>query len=340
MLQPLTIGAHEFKTPVFLAPMAGITDAPFRAQVRDFGAALVCSEMVASAGFAAAKSDIRVKARVAPTDGVAAVQIAGRDPELVAEAARVAEADGAAIIDLNFGCPAKKVTSGAAGAALMREPARALRIVEAAARAVAAPVTVKMRLGWDDARLNAADIVRDAASAGAQAATIHGRTRAQAYGGCADWDAVGRVVAAATIPIIANGDVVSATTARRALARSGAAGVMVGRGAQGAPWRLAEIMADLEGRPFAPPSPAAQLRLAAAHHEAICALYGAELGVRAARKHLGWRLRETAAGAAWGEALRAELVRLDCGRRTRDRLRAMADRLETCAAPAELCVAA
>lgn len=336
MLQPLTIGSHRFETPVFLAPMAGITDAPFRAQVRDFGAALVCSEMIASAGFAVDNADIRAKARLTPSDGVAAVQIAGREPSIVAEAARGAVDDGAAIIDLNFGCPAKKVTrGGAAGAALMREPARALRIVEATARAVSAPVTVKMRLGWDPDHLNAADLVRGAADAGAQVATVHGRTRAQAYGGAADWDAIGQIAAEAPIPIIANGDIVCAASAREALSRSGAAGLMIGRGAQGAPWLPAEIMADLTGAPFAPPSPAAQLRLAAAHHAALCARYGDALGVRAARKHLGWRLRRAAqdagaadGAAAWAEPLRAALVRTDAAAAVRRALLDAADRLE------------
>ncbi len=332
MLQPLTIGSHEFQTPVLLAPMAGITDAPFRAQVRRFGAALVCSEMVASAAFATEKADVRAKARLEPSDGIAAVQIAGRDPELVADAAREAADDGAAIIDLNFGCPAKKVPSGAAGAALMREPKRALRIVEATARAVKIPVTVKMRLGWDDGSLNAAELVRDAAEAGAQAATIHGRTRAQAYAGAADWDAIGRIAASTRIPIIANGDVDSPRAARDALARSGAAGVMVGRGAQGAPWLLGAIVADLEGRPFAAPSPADQLRLAAEHHEALCLRYGAEIGLRAARKHLGWRIRRSASGAEWGETLRAELVRLEAPETARRRLLETADRLDERAA--------
>ncbi|MCI4665175.1 MAG: tRNA dihydrouridine synthase DusB [Neomegalonema sp.] len=328
MVQPLIIGSHQFDTPVFLAPMAGITDAPFRAQVRHFGAALVCSEMVASIGFATHQADVRAKAEIEATDGVAAVQIAGREPEPIVEAAKAAEAGGAAIIDLNFGCPAKKVTNGAAGAALMREPERALKIVEETARAVAVPVTVKMRLGWNADCLNAAALIKGAAEVGAQAATVHGRTRAQAYKGAADWTAIGEVVAEAPIPVIANGDIDSPAAARRALALSGAAGVMIGRGAQGAPWLLAQITADLEGRPFTPPTPAEQLRLAVAHYEAMLSRYGVALGLRAARKHLSWRVLHAAAGAAWGDAARARLVRIDAPETAKKLLLSIADRLE------------
>ena len=289
--------------PVFLAPLAGITDLPFRRVVAGFGAGLVVSEMIASQEVVQGRPLARAKAELGFGEAATSVQLAGRDPYWLAEAARWCEGQGARIIDINMGCPAKKVTSasgnGACGSALMREPDLALRLIESVTGAVSVPVTVKMRLGWDHDCLNAPDIARRAESAGVAMVVIHGRTRCQFYTGRADWAAIRPVVQAVRIPVIANGDITDAATARAALEASGAAGVMVGRGAQGRPWALAQIAADLWGAP-APiiPQGAALADLVLPHHEAMLAFYGADLGLRVARKHLGWYLN--AAGADQG----------------------------------------
>ena len=303
--------------PVFLAPMAGITDRPFRDLVARFGAGLVVSEMVASGDMVLAKPSARARAELGYDAARTAVQIAGREAHWMAEAARIAQAQGAQIIDINMGCPAKKVTNGYSGSALMRDPDHALRLIEAVVGAVTVPVTLKTRLGWDEAMLNAPKIAASAEAAGVQMITIHGRTRCQFYKGQADWAAIASVVAAVTIPVIANGDITDAASARQALAQSGAQGVMVGRGAQGRPWVLAEIAAALYGTP-APviPKGAALCDLIAGHYEAILAFYGRDLGLRVARKHLGWymdaalapaELRRVILTAARPEAVLAHL---------------------------------
>ena len=275
--------------PVLLAPMAGITDLPFRTVVQRFGAGLVVSEMIASGELLTARPGSREKAELGAAVEGTAVQIAGRDADTMAEAARHVAGLGARIIDINMGCPAKKVTGGWSGSALMRAPDHALRLIEAVVGAVDVPVTLKTRLGWDTDCLNAAEIARRAQAAGITGITIHGRTRAQFYKGRADWAAIADVVRAVDIPVVANGDVVDGATARAALDASGAAAVMVGRGARGPPWRLAEIAADLAGRPgYRRPTGAALTALVAEHYEAMLAFYGADLGGRVARKHLGW----------------------------------------------------
>lgn len=275
--------------PILLAPMAGITDRPFRDLVAGFGAGLVVSEMVASGDMVLAKPSARARAELGYDAGRTAVQIAGREAHWMAEAARIAEDQGAQIIDINMGCPAKKVTNGYSGSALMRDPDHALRLIAAVVGAVKVPVTLKTRLGWDEGMLNAPQIAARAEGAGVQMITIHGRTRCQFYKGQADWAAIRAVRDAVTIPVIANGDITDAASARQALKRSGAAGVMVGRGAQGRPWVLAQIAAQLWGAP-APviPKGAALVALVAGHYEAMLGFYGRDLGLRVARKHLGW----------------------------------------------------
>lgn len=291
---------------VLLAPLAGITDLPFRRVVASFGAGLVVSEMVASQEMVQAKPSMRAKARAELGLGEArtAVQLAGRDAYWMAEAARMAVGNGAEIIDINMGCPAKKVVGGMSGSALMREPDHALRLIEAVVRAVAVPVTLKTRLGWDDDCLNAAALAQRAAGAGVRMVTIHGRTRCQFYKGQADWAAIADVVRACPVPVIANGDITSVAAARMALAQSGAAGVMIGRGAQGRPWLLAQVAAELFGTP-APKVPVGEdlVALVSAHYEAILSFYGRDLGVKTARKHLGWYI-DAAGGAV---ALRQKL---------------------------------
>ena len=287
--------------PVFLAPLAGITDLPFRNLVSSFGAGLVVSEMVASQEMVQAKPGVRERAELGYGLENTAVQLAGREAYWMAEAARMVEANGARIIDINMGCPAKKVTSasgaGASGSALMKDLDHALTLIEAVSGAVTVPVTLKTRLGWDDALLNAPELARRAEGAGVRMITIHGRTRCQFYKGHADWAAIRAVKDAVRVPVIANGGITDMATARRALALSGADGVMVGRGAQGQPWKLAEIAGALYG--ITPPErPDAHdfIRMVSDHYEAMLIFYGADPGVRVARKHLGWYMDVAGSG--------------------------------------------
>ncbi|WP_447248377.1 tRNA dihydrouridine synthase DusB [Meridianimarinicoccus sp. RP-17] len=292
------VADQPLSMPVLLAPMAGITDLPFRRLVAGFGAGLVVSEMIASGELVKSRRGTQDRA-LTDGQGGEAVQLAGRDPALMAEAARMAESMGARIIDINMGCPAKKVTGGLSGSALMRDPDLALRLIEAVVGAVDVPVTLKTRLGWDDDCLNAASLARRARDAGVAMVTIHGRTRCQFYKGRADWAAIRSVVDALDIPVVANGDVTCPATARAALAQSGAAAVMIGRGAQGAPWVPAAVAAALYGTP-APvvPAGAALVEFVAAHHDAMLSFYGRDLGLRVARKHLGWYMDRAGTCAA------------------------------------------
>ncbi|MEP2507194.1 MAG: tRNA dihydrouridine synthase DusB [Paracoccaceae bacterium] len=291
--------------PVFLAPLAGITDLPFRDLVSSFGAGLVVSEMVASQEMVQSRPGTREKAELGVGRAHTAVQLAGREAHWMAEAARQVEASGAALIDINMGCPAKKVTNGYSGSALLKTPDHALSLIEAVVNAVNIPVTLKTRLGWDNDCLNAADVARRAECAGIQMVTIHGRTRCQFYKGHADWQAIGAIKAALDIPVIANGDIIDTATARVALAESRADGVMIGRGAQGQPWQLAQVAHDLFDRP-APDIPDGPdlVEMVASHYEAMLGFYGTDLGIRVARKHLGWYMD----GAGTGIGLRRAVL--------------------------------
>ncbi|MHA6299165.1 tRNA dihydrouridine synthase DusB [Devosia sp. CAU 1758] len=302
----LSIGGHAIRNCAFLAPMAGITDRPFRDIAERFGAGMVVSEMVASSALSTGHEGmVRKLTRAGSLPHM--VQLAGCEPHWMAEGARIADAAGADIIDINFGCPAKRVTNGYAGSALMRVPDQALAIVEAVAGATNKPVTVKMRLGWDDDSLNAAQIARLAVSAGAQMISVHGRTRQQFYKGNARWSLVRSVVEAVDMPVVINGDIVDLASARQALEQSGAAAVMLGRGAQGQPWRVGQIGAGLAGQVVQnAPEGADLVALVQRHYEEMLLDYGREVGLRAARKHLGWYA--DAAGLALDKPTRKTLL--------------------------------
>ncbi len=290
LASPLKIGSVTAANRVFLAPMSGVSDAPFRAIAAEFGAGLVVSEMVASEMLA--KGDHESVLRSERTGkGAHVVQLAGREAHWMAEGAKAATDAGADIIDINMGCPAKKVTGGYSGSALMRDLDHALTLIEATVAATPLPVTLKMRLGWDDGTINAPELARRAEAAGVQLVTVHGRTRCQFYSGAADWTAIRAVKDAISIPLIANGDLVAPEHLAPMLARSGADGVMIGRGAYGRPWmpgHLAEFAAT--GVMPAPPEGAALRDLIVRHYEAILGQYGVWTGVKVARKHLGWYL--------------------------------------------------
>jgi tRNA-dihydrouridine synthase B len=286
----LKIGNIEVANRVLLAPMSGITDAPFRRQAAALGAGLVVSEMTASDDLVRGRAMSQLRCE-ATGIGPHVVQLAGCESHWMAEGARVAEAGGADIIDINMGCPARHVTGGQSGSALMRDLDHAMRLIEATIAAVKVPVTLKMRLGWDNRSLNAPELARRAEAAGVQLISVHGRTRCQFYKGSADWGAVRAVRDAIAIPLVVNGDITSFEKAVTALEMSGADAVMVGRGAQGQPWLPGQIGRRLQtGRIESAPSLAQQLAYIRALYDEVCGLYGARIGLRHARKHLGWAL--------------------------------------------------
>jgi len=271
--------------PVMLAPMAGATDPPFRRAAQAAGARYTVSEIVASEALATARRDMIRRVAGAGTLAPLVVQLAGRDPVWMAKGARLACEAGADVIDINMGCPAKTVTGAAAGSALMREPARALGLMQAVVEAASTPVTVKMRLGWCPASMNAADLARRAEDTGVAMITVHGRTRSQFFNGKADWTAIAAVSAAVSIPVIANGDIACVASAKTALAQSGAAGVMIGRASLGRPWLVGRLQRALDGDPDAAPSPKAQAIALIALYRDMLEFYGVRLGARMARKH-------------------------------------------------------
>ena len=287
--EPLRIGPVTARNRVFLAPLSGISDLPFRQLAWRHGAGLVFTEMVASRELVIDHPESHARLR---GDGIDphVVQLAGREARWMGEAARIAEDAGAAMIDINMGCPAKKVTGGYSGSALMRDPDHALSLIEATVKAVTVPVTLKMRLGWDHDSLNAPEIAARAEAAGVRMITIHGRTRMQFYKGSADWDAIARVREVVNVPLIANGDVTSRADIAECLRRSGADAVMIGRAAQGQPW----ICGELAGSADVPPDRAARNAVALEHYRMMIAHYGDDVGVRHARKHVGWYLETLA----------------------------------------------
>jgi tRNA-dihydrouridine synthase B len=291
----LKIGGIQVANRVFLAPMSGVTDAPFRRLAGALGAGLVVSEMTASDELVNGKPMSRLRCEAAGV-GPHVVQLAGCETKWMAEGARIAEAAGADVIDINMGCPARHVTGGQSGSALMRDLDHAVRLIDATIGAVKVPVTLKMRLGWDERSLNAPELARRAEAAGVQLISVHGRTRCQFYKGEADWGAVRAVKDAIRIPLVVNGDITSFDKAVAAIEASGADAVMVGRGAQGQPWLPGQIGRQLEtGVAEAAPSLLEQLRHIRTLYDEICRHYGLRIGLRHARKHLGWAL-EVAAG--------------------------------------------
>lgn len=299
--EPFKIGPVNIRNRVILAPMSGVSDLPFRRLAWRFGAGLVVTEMVASRELVCDSAESWVRLR---GDGTAPhmVQLAGREAQWMAEAAVIAELQGADVIDINMGCPAKKVTGGYSGSALMRDLDHALRLIEATVNAVQIPITVKMRLGWDENTINAAELAQRAESAGAQMITVHGRTRSQFYKGRADWSAIGAVRSAIDVPLVANGDVNTALDIEKICQASGADAVMIGRGAQGRPW----LCGQLAGNADIPVTPDEICGVVIEHYEMNLSHYGKDVGTRHSRKHLGWYLQQHVTNCSG--ALKSEIM--------------------------------
>ncbi len=334
MTDVIHIGPYALHSRVLAAPMSGVTDLPFRRLLQKFEPGLVVSEMVASETLSRGDPDTEARAAGKGDIDPLVIQLVGRDPEWMAEGARLAEAAGADIIDINMGCPARKVTSGLSGSALMKDPDLALNIVQAVVQATQRPVTLKMRLGWDEDMLNAPGIAQGAEEAGIKLITVHGRTRCQFYKGQADWTAVANTKQAVQIPVFVNGDIVSAESAKTALDQSGCDGVMLGRSLVGRPWLLSEVKAELDGT--APQSLSADDKLAfiVQHYHDILDFYGEHKGVRVARKHLAGYVEHAplALTAPDRDALKSAICRLEDPKEVQAQLRFIFSQAEDVAA--------